>query len=281
MFENMSISQWEQTSRSKIEASWNLHTQLPSLDFLLLLSSVSGVVGNPGQSNYAAGCTFQDALARQRSELGGQKAVSVDLGVMRTVGVVAESERLQQHFQGSRGFVPVEEAELLRLLDICCDPSYQPGASPRHSQVVVGLETPASLLARSLEPPEMLQRPLFARFSQLPGRTGGGSGGGGDGGDVDAARLFRQLESPAERARVVVEALSRRLARTLSIKLEDVDTYQALHAYGVDSLIAVELRSWLGKEFAADVPVFEIVSGKTVEAIGELVARTTRVGEKA
>jgi len=80
---------------------------------------------------------------------------------------------------------------------------------------------------------------------------------------------------------VVVEALSQRLARTLSIKLEDVDTHQALHAYGVDSLIAVELRTWLGKEFAADVPAFEIVSGKTIEAVGELVAKTSRIEKKA
>jgi len=37
----------------------------------------------------------------------------------------------------------------------------------------------------------------------------------------------------------------------------------------------------LGKEFAADVPVFEIVSGKTIEAVGELVAKTSRIEKKA
>jgi acyl carrier protein len=272
----MTLTQWQQTSSSKVESSWNLHTLLPDLDFFILLSSVSGVVGNPGQSNYAAGCAFQDALARHRSQ-HGQKAVSIDLGVMRSIGVVAETERLQQHFQNSKGFMQVEEAEFLSLLDICCDPSYHPRGD--RCQIVMGLETPASLLARSLEPPEILQRPLFARFSQLPGRSG--SGGDGTAGDVDAARLFRQAESAAGRAQVVVEALSQRLARTLSIKLEDVDTHQALHAYGVDSLIAVELRSWLGKEFAADVPVFEIVSGKTIEAVGELVAKTSRIEKSA
>lgn len=276
MFENMTLTQWEQTSRSKVESSWNLHKLLPDLDFFILLSSVSGVVGNPGQSNYAAGCTFQDALARHRSQRG-QKAISIDLGVMRSIGIVAETERLQQHFQSSKGLIQVEEAEFLSLLDICCDPSYRPEG--HRCQMVVGLETPASLLARSLEPPEVLQRPLFARFSQLPGRSGGSSDG--TAGGVDAARLFRQAESVAERAQVVVEALSKRLARTLSIKLEDVDTHQALHAYGVDSLIAVELRSWLGKEFAADVPVFEIVSGKTIEAVGELVAKTSRIEKRA
>ena len=277
MFENMTLTQWEQTSRSKVESSWNLHTLLPDLDFFILLSSISGVVGNPGQSNYAAGCTFQDALARHRSQRG-QKAISIDLGVMRSIGVVAETERLQKHFQSSKGFIQVEEAEFLSLLDICCDPSYHPEGD--RCQMVMGLETPASLLARSLEPPDLLQRPLFARFSQLPGRSSSSSSNGTADG-VDAARLFRQAESAAERAQVVVEALSNRLARTLSIKLEDVDTHQALHAYGVDSLIAVELRSWLGKEFAADVPVFEIVSGKTIEAVGGLVAKTSRVEKRA
>lgn len=272
----MTLAQWEQTSSSKVEVSWNLHTLLPSLDFFLLLSSVSGVVGNPGQSNYAAGCTFQDALARYRSQ-GGQKAISIDLGVMRSIGVVAETEKLQQHFQSSRGFIQIEESEFLSLLDICCDPSYHP--SVHECQMIMGLETPASLLARSLEPPEVLQRPLFAHFSQLPGHSGSSSDGAAGG--VDAARLFRQAESTAERAQVVIEALSKRLAQTLSIKFEDVDTHQALHAYGVDSLIAVELRTWLGKEFAADVPVFEIVSGKTIEAVGELVAKTSRVEKKA
>ncbi|KAI1349204.1 polyketide synthase PksD [Xylaria sp. FL0043] len=275
MFANMTLMQWEQTSRSKVESSWNLHTLLPNLDFFIMISSISGVIGNPGQSNYAAGCTFQDALAWNRSQRG-QKAISIDLGVMRSIGIIAETERLQQHFQSSKGFIKVEEAEFLALLDICCDPSYHPVG--RQCQMIMGLETPASLLARSLEPPEVLGRPLFARFSQLPGRSVSNSDATADA--IDATRLFCQAESVAERALVVVGALAKRLARTLSIKLEDVDTHQALHAYGVDSLIAVELRNWLIKEFAADVPVFEIVSGKTIEAVGELVAKTSRIEKK-
>jgi aryl carrier-like protein len=275
LFENMTLAQWQQTSASKVDSSWTLHTQLPTLDFFILLSSISGVVGNPGQSNYAAGCTFQDALALHRNSTTGQKAISIDLGVMRGVGVVAETESLQRRFQNAQAFMQVEEAEFLALMDVCCDPSFRPQGS--QCQMVMGLETPASLLTRSLEPPEVMQRPLFGRFSQRADISGGGGAGDGSGDGVDAARLFRQAESVPERAQIVVEALSKRLARTLSIKFEDVDTHQALHAYGVDSLIAVELRTWLGKEFAADVSVFEIVSGKTIEAVGELVAKTTGI----
>ncbi|KAI0198168.1 KR domain-containing protein [Astrocystis sublimbata] len=320
LFDNMTLKQWEKTARSKIDSSWNLHAQLPvDLEFFIMLSSVSGVVGNPGQSNYAAGCTFQDALARHRNNISRShghpqqqcpKTISIDLGVMRGVGIVAETERLQRHFFqtdssatdarpdnnspssknhscAAAGFVPVNEAELLSLLDICCDPTYQTekDGDVRYGQVVVGLETPASFSLHAgthAAPPEILQRPLFARLSSV-GRGASqdiDKSGGDGGGDMNAAYAFRCAESVAARATVVVEALSVRLARTLSMDRGDVDAYRALHAYGVDSLIAVELRSWLGREFAADVPVFEIVSGKTVQAVGELVARTSRIEMK-
>jgi len=47
-----------------------LHDVLRSepLDFLLALSSVNGVFGNPGQGNYAAGCAFKDAFARASAD---------------------------------------------------------------------------------------------------------------------------------------------------------------------------------------------------------------------
>jgi hypothetical protein len=52
-------------------AAWNLHHCLPrDMDFFILLSSVAGLVGNRGQANYAAGNTFQDALASHRVSLG-------------------------------------------------------------------------------------------------------------------------------------------------------------------------------------------------------------------
>ncbi|KAL8717110.1 MAG: hypothetical protein Q9225_005621 [Loekoesia sp. 1 TL-2023] len=160
-FENMTLTQWDQTSRSKVESSWNLYTLLPDLGFFILLSSVSGVVGNPGQSNYAAGCTFQDALARHRSQRG-QKAVSIDLGVVRSIGIVAETERLQQHSQSSKGFIQVEEAEFLSLLDIYCDPSYHPEG--HRCQMVMGprdpRQPPRTVARAARGPAEAALRPL-------------------------------------------------------------------------------------------------------------------------
>lgn len=64
-----------------------------------------------------------------------------------------------------------------------------------------------------------------------------------------------------------VEVLSQQMAWMLATRLEDVDRRQAFRAYGVDSFIAVELRSWLGKNSVAHTPVLKIVSGKMFASI--------------
>lgn len=271
----MSYVQWQRTALSKVQTSWNLHSLLPAdLDFFIMLSSVAGVVGNVSQANYAAGCTFQDSLARYRVQ-HGQKAVSVDLGLMRDIGFVAETEALRQTFEGYLGYGQIEEKELMAALDMCCDPTRNPPYRQKH-QITMGVTTPVDLLTHGKEVEVgMLQRPLFAHFSQarkmLPTSQAGNQ--------INFSLLFRQAESVEERSKVAVRSLALKLARALSIQAEDVDTEQPLHAFGVDSLVAVELRNWIAKEFAAEVPVFDIMGGRSVAAIGELVTKASQIGK--
>ncbi|KAI4608824.1 Type I Iterative PKS [Alternaria metachromatica] len=272
-FDNMSHTQWVQTIRSKAHTSWNLHTVLPrDLDFFIMLSSVAGVAGNIGQSNYAAGCTFQDALARHRVQ-HQQRATSIDLGVMRTIGIVAETERLHENFKKSGSLGQIEEDEFLAVLTIYCDPEHtKMPMTIDKSQIAMGLVTPVDLIERNLEPAEVLQRPLFASFSQARGTNQSNTQS-----SVSAATLFNLAEDDEQRVAVVLEALARKLARALSIPPEEIDVNKPLHAFGVDSLVAVELRNWIGKEFAADIAVFDIMRGRTVAAIGELITKMSQL----
>ncbi|KAI5865997.1 hypothetical protein GGS23DRAFT_603436 [Durotheca rogersii] len=275
-FDNLTHIRWEQTIRSKVQTSWNLHALLPAdLDFFILLSSVSGIIGNPGQSNYAAGCTFQDSLARYRN-YHHQRTISIDLGVVRGVGVVSETAALQKKFAGLQDFAQINEDDILAFLDVYCDPEQQQFFSnnPRRSHIVMGVATPVELLARGLEPAEFTQRPLFARFSRPrgPPQTPRAAD------NVNYAALFRRSESAEERAAIVVKSLAKKLARALLIQPEDVEAEvdQPLHAFGVDSLVAIELRNWIAKEFAADIAVFELMGGRSVAAIGELVTKASQ-----
>ncbi|KAI0840156.1 KR-domain-containing protein [Hypoxylon sp. FL0890] len=267
VFDNMTLEQWEGTIRSKIQTSWNLDQLLPSsLDFFILLSSLSGVYGSPAQSNYAAGCTFQDALARHRI-MRGQKAVSLNLGWMRTIGIIAETEKCQINRKNRADMGQIEDNELMSLLDIYCDPSL-PLLPVAKSQVLVGAVTPADLVSRGQALPTTVQRPLFAGFQQPS------SGALHQTGDLESSSpgaLFRQAEGTEEKCQVFIKALAAKLARALDISPDEVEPNKLLSDYGVDSLMAVELREWIGKHFHATVAVFDIMGGTAIQAIGELV----------
>lgn len=270
----MTHNQWDLTVRSKAQSSWNLNALLPKdLDFFILLSSLAGTYGPGGQSNYAAGCTFQDALARHRTSRG-EKAVSLDIGWMRTIGIIAENEEYQKRREQAADMGHIEEDEFLAVLDLYCDPAL-PILAPSKSQLLVGVVTPVDMLSRSQEVPEILRRPLLSGFSHI----GGVADISGSTMAVKPSTLFRQAESADERAKVVVEELVKKVARALSIPSDDVDPARPLFEYGVDSLVAVELRNWIMKEFAADVAVFDIMGGTKIVAIGDMVTNRTTIAK--
>jgi NADPH:quinone reductase-like Zn-dependent oxidoreductase len=90
---------FERPMHPKAYGAWNLHLQTRErpLDFFVMLSSVSTVLGNVGQANYAAANAFCDGLAFHRQSLG-LPATCIQLDRIRDVGHAARSEELAQHF---------------------------------------------------------------------------------------------------------------------------------------------------------------------------------------
>ncbi|KAI1386460.1 uncharacterized protein F4822DRAFT_444848 [Hypoxylon trugodes] len=262
------VLQSQLTIRSKAHTAWNLHKLLPhSLDFFILLSSLAGTYGTPAQSNYAAGCAVQDAVAHYRIQKG-EKAVSLDIGWMRTTGIIAENKRYQEYRQNTADMGQIEEHELMSILNIYCDPNL-PLLSSGKTQLLIGMVTPADFLARGVSVPNWVDQPLFRGFSRYSN-------------DEARGRIMQALESPrarfkksissTERSKVVVETLVARLSRAISVVPEDIDPNHSLSNYGVDSLVAVELRNWIHDSFQASVAVFDIMGGNTIAAIGDLIA---------
>lgn len=148
IFKNMTSAQWQTTIRSKVQTSRNLHEIPPKdLDFFVLLSSAVGVIGNSSQSNYAAGCTFQDSLAQLRVR-NGQNAVSVDLGPMGTAEYLAENAEVKANFPKYTGLSMIQDDEFAGLLDIVCNSDQSAMANSRGQRLNTSIrDSPCTCMA--------------------------------------------------------------------------------------------------------------------------------------
>ncbi|MEV0689370.1 amino acid adenylation domain-containing protein [Streptomyces sp. NPDC050388] len=79
--------------RSKVDVGVNIADVFGAepLDFVLFFSSVESFVRAAGQANYAAGCTFKDALAHELQQRGLPLVKAVDWGYWGVTGVVSDS----------------------------------------------------------------------------------------------------------------------------------------------------------------------------------------------
>lgn len=295
-FEKMSPQQWRETVLPKVSGSWNLHQQLPrDLDFFVLFSSATGVVGSQSQSNYAAGNTFQDGLAHLRRSQG-EAATSINICVMESIGILADHRDVSDQIINIKHIMPMSEDELLALLDEHCQPATPcPSTSslhPRRAQVVTGLTLPATIAAKGAQEPAWMSQPMFRSLYQIPDPSvSAGTGGSARAADGDlgntldeSALIYNAGSTVKDVAAALTTVLLHKITKFLSLNLSDLDVTKPLHGYGIDSLIGMELRSWLLKALKVEVSVFEILGGESVESLGVLIANkmvgTTAGGEQ-
>lgn len=264
----MTLDEWKQAIHPKVHGSWNLHSVLPkNMDFFVLLSSTVGIIGNGGQTNYAAGNTYEDALAGYRTSMG-QKAVALDLGIVLGEGFVARNEDALNRLAKFEGFRFHHLSEIFAILDYYCNPECR--ISPVHSQVVTGIPVPAEIRAKGKDVPIRLQSSLFRVMAQVEVESS--EMYPSNHGQESVLSAFIRASTAQEGAQIASEALRSKLSRVLGFSKDQADLNQSVASYGVDSLLGLEIKNWLAKETGADLPVFEILGGATFGDIGERVA---------
>ncbi|KAF3392596.1 Compactin diketide synthase mokB [Penicillium rolfsii] len=261
--EQMTAEDFNTVLRPKYAGTWNLHKHLPAnMDFFVMLSSISGVIGNATQSAYAAGSAFMDSFAAYRNQLG-LPAVSLDLGAITSVGYLAENKELAEKM-AKQGFQSTDMQTLLSLVRLAIS---QPPTSP-HSQLVTGLGEWKPGIS-----PSNFDTPLFSHFRRMF-QTNDPQEVGPDHAEILHENL-RAAKTRDEAALVVFEALSERIATQLGIPADRISPGSPLSDFGIDSTDAVELRKWIAKTMESTVPILEILaSGSVLQLAGQIASRS-------
>ncbi|KAJ5007470.1 Highly reducing polyketide synthase gloL [Colletotrichum sp. SAR 10_66] len=118
---DMTFEQWQATVDPKVQGTWNLHNALQQhqsepLDFFFLFSSLSGLGGQIGQANYAAGNAFLDAFVQYRHSKGLACSV-LDIGIMEDIGVLAREQNRLEALRATKQHC-LHEQDLLDALEL-------------------------------------------------------------------------------------------------------------------------------------------------------------------
>ena len=223
VLEKLDPRRFEAVLAPKVAGAWNLHelTLDDDLELFVLFSSISALLGPPTQSSYAAANAFLGALAAHR-RAKGRPGVAVDWGLIADAGYVARRPELRGRLarEGFEKGIPAHDAcaalsKILRhgLTRVAVSRvdlgEVSRGAAFEHPSVPLG--------DRTLTNPGIGQR--WALSSRLA------------------------TASPADRAATLEHYLVQRTATVLGALPERVDLDRPLPEMGLDSLMAVELRT--------------------------------------
>lgn len=276
----MDHSEYRAAVNPKVRGSLNLHELLPAdLDFFIMLSSVSGVGGNASQANYAAGSTFQDALARHRASRG-LAGVSLDLGMVKDIGVLAggtgknkTAARLERI-----GLRALSEDEVLRLVESSIRRCSNQKRGVAGSQIITGIP---ALWSRADHDGEMLGStvpfwvtdPRFSPLEVLPSSRGQGPSRQLNSSAASLAEVLGDAKvDHAEASAALSKALVSKLASMFMLPETDIDDAAPLARLGVDSLISVELRNWITAVVRANCSVFDIMQAPSLAVLAGTLA---------
>lgn len=280
VFENMSFSDWKTAVTPKTHGSQNLVASFlrPNQPdpFFIFLASSSGVIGNRGQANYAAGNAFEDALARSL-RLEGKRAVSIDLGPVLGAGMLADDEEILDMLKAS-GFYGIRHQDFLTMVHHAITMEIEPDVQ-MPPQVIMGIGNGGLILQNQPADPYWTRTSLYTYLNlvDMPAPDLSAVDGSAN---VDLKSMLTRCPDQASAADIICTGLSHMLAKAMNMLPEEIDTGKSPHVYGVDSLVAVGVRNWVLSNCSVPLSVFEVLSDKTIAELAADIAEKGHFGER-
>jgi NADP-dependent 3-hydroxy acid dehydrogenase YdfG len=296
LFDTLPYSQWKHGLAAKVQGTMNLHNasvdlKLP-LDFFIMTSSFEAVVAMPTQATYCAANCFQDAFSRYR-KAQGLPSCAIAFGLITEIGDFGQRD-IKRNMIRRHGLYPTGELAFLKLLEAafleepectstwssfdplagsqittCLEPSFLAKMAKKQDRNTA--ETPRwwldkkfSHLVRAMEDHLALENVTQVAKETTPAIIV----------TVDNAIRAGDIQNAGE---IITEAIMERVASLLMIPSEGIAASKSVANYGVDSLIAVELRSWLILLFGSEIPLLKLLDESvSIGGLGEWIAGERR-----
>ncbi len=235
------------------------------LQYFVLYSSVTTLIGNPGQAAYVAANGFLEGLARQR-RAAGLPALAVGWGGITDTGYLVRNADVGRSIERRTGTASFTAAEALDALG---------------ELLAMGPSAPAVVTVAPMSwEPARQQLPLLAKplFGPLMAREAASVAA--PGAAIDVVAQISVLDEAGARE-LVCRHLSDEIARIFRMPVADVNPSRSLAELGMDSLMGLELRLAVQQRLGADIPLSAMAGNQTLAEVAGRIAGTLRRGNGA
>lgn len=265
LLSKMSVEDMQRTFMPKVQGSILLNELYSNidLDFFILMGSIAGPLGNRAQSSYAAANIFMSSIIQWRREhkLAGS---IINPGQILGVGYVSNAGSwLTKSLLNSISCYSMSEQDLHELFAegiLAGRPD-----SGRNPDIIASFK-----LESPVDRPDLIWYRNPKTWDFIVHWIESASSGSSNATTVPMKVQLESANSQAEATQIIEVGLIAKLRSKLQLSEDDgVTGVTAPIQLGLDSLVAVDLRTWFVKELSVDMPVLKILGGSS---IGELAA---------
>lgn len=266
----MSFDDYMTAIGPKVQGTQNLDDAFgasDSLDFFIMLSSITSILGKTGQSNYSVGNAYQDAFAQSKATSKCQY-VALNLGAVDGSLAITSLPRAQQDIM-RQGSVLMSFDEVFKVLEYTMSP--QASKDGLH-QLILGFDRKSM---EAVHDEFALANPMFSQIPHLEEQEDTAEEAA-----PDIGKLLQQATSPEEIQSIVVGGICQRFAMFTARLPEEISPDVSMEEFGLDSLVAIELKNWLVRTFQTVLQTSEVSDAPNIATLAKKIALRSKLVPK-
>ncbi|MET0357569.1 MAG: SDR family NAD(P)-dependent oxidoreductase [Cellvibrio sp.] len=242
----LNAARFQRVLSPKIQGAINLHLALQDtpLDFFVMFSSISSLIGNAGQGNYVAANSFLDGFAHYLSSRG-VAAKTINWGALSDTGVLAHNDSLVKVLELA-GIHGVTNLQAMTAME-----SVLTGSASQTGIFHVDWNQWAT------SNPSLSQSNFYRELLTQQDQS------------AERQKLMEVLENIINkdsegRKAYIQQELAVRFGAIFKMAPESISPHASIIDLGVDSLMSVEISMALKTQLGVDIPTIELISGPSI-----------------